>query len=197
MDPKADSGMELSECLRLVLTHRIEVLETGYLYRGADHVNQAQSLPDPRGRVPTSHRRKYVFHITSIGAEYFWSLVGDFYLSNSELVLSRLNGVLRLTYPGTMPELRDRYMSGGRVYRVLNAREVRATNPPGLTMDERFEHGLSHTDDHPLRWTIVRPDLDGLGRTFMELSTAYIHDFEDLMTRAYGSCGTFYIHPAF
>src|SRR5258708_6441824 len=101
MDPKADSGMELSECLRLVLTHRIEVLETGYLYRGADHVNQAESLPDPRGRVPTSHRRKYVFHITSIGAEYFWGLVGDFYLSKSVLVAIRLNGGLRLTYAST------------------------------------------------------------------------------------------------
>jgi hypothetical protein len=163
LDPNNDNGLDLGECFRLVMRHRVEVLESGSLYRGAGRRTEVDTLPNPLGALPTSRRRKYAFRITSRSAEYFESLVGDFYLSNTELFVTRLRGVFKLAFAGLMPDVGDSYISGGRVYRVLNAREVRAANPRTPRFDERFEHGLCSTDDRELRWLIVRVD-EGFGR---------------------------------
>jgi hypothetical protein len=196
LDPRTTTGLDLTECLRLVLRHRVEVLESGLLYRGAAHYGEVETLPNLLGALPTARRRKYSFRVASISAQYFESLVGDFYMSDTELLVTRLRGVFKLAFAGMMPEVGDEYLSGGRVYRVLNAREVRAANPPTPLYDERFEHGLCHTDSRELRWLIVRVDQGFGSGPFVKLSQAYIHDYLDLATRAYGSCGTFYIHLA-
>jgi hypothetical protein len=198
MDPNVHSGMDLTQCVRLVLHHRIEVLQTDRVDRGVEHPPAATlAANDPQGALPTSRRRRYSFQVTSRTLEYFWNLLGDFYVSNTEMLLTRIGGVFRLAYAGETPDdFGERDMSGARVYRVLNAREVRAANARGSRIDERFYQGLCSTDEHVLRWLIIRADVDGLGKTFVKLSTAYIHDYADLMTRAYGSCGTFYLEPA-
>jgi hypothetical protein len=195
--PESTPSMDLDECLRLVLRHRIEVLEGGHLYRGEGL--STQSLPNPTGNLPTTRRRRYTYFVTSPLLHYLFELLGDHYLSNSEMVVTRLRGVFKLAYAGILPNFGDaqsqspsdpdRPLFGGRVYRVLNLPEVRAQNPATSRSDEQFWDGLCTGRGQELRWIVVNDDAEGLW-----LGNVVVHDYMDLMTRGYGLCGTQFLH---
>ncbi|MBX5461616.1 MAG: hypothetical protein IRZ28_11070 [Steroidobacteraceae bacterium] len=68
----------------------------------------------PRTTVPTQH---YVPLTRSLEP------LGDLYLSNTDLQLTDLDGVMRLDYVGHMPETAGEDLAGASVYRVKNAQE--------------------------------------------------------------------------
>jgi hypothetical protein len=120
-------------------------------------------------------------------------MLGDFYLSNTELLATHIHGVLKLAFAGYMSERSEQPdISRGRVYRVLNDPEIRALNKPRSGKDvNRYVDWFACGDR--LRWLIVS-DRAGYFPPSVNVSTAYAHDYEDLTYRSFGSCLTLYVN---
>ena len=185
LDRPDDSGAydEPVECMKPVLTHRLEVLNGGLAYRGADRAAEASRLENPSRVLPTSVRRKYTLNGRWI------SMLGDFYMSHTELLVTRIRGVIKLAFAGYMPDKPlQPDIADGRVYRVLNDGEIRSLN----TGNRRYAEWFGCRER--IRWLIVSVRRSSFGAT-MAVSVVYAHDYLDLGYRSFGKCGTIYVDP--